>query len=471
METRSPSPRLLLLPVGFALSCIVLTLLVFISFGGNLPFAPQGYRITAPLGSATNLVQGSDVEISGVTVGRVVDVRLHGNSARATLQIDPRYAPLHTGATAIARTKTLLGEAYVELAPGPRNAPAIPDGGGLAASQVRPNVQLDEFLRAFGPGTRSRMRQLFGGMSGALAGQGQALNDEFGLSAPVTSNLDVVLHTVDAQKSALQQLTASASQVFQAVGAREGVLHAAVTAGDEVLAATAARDRALAATVQALPPFLNQLRATSATVTAASPDLNAAIGALLPVAPLVPPALRQIDNATPAFRTLFDELPATIRAGERGLPALGAMVGATRTAFAQFYPAARQLIPIIQLMAANPTAPEAPFADVANLTSGVFAGPGGLVQHYGTGLPTVWNETVGGWVKRLPTNILNPYVKPGGQLDIARLGYIKSFDCRNIHNPLYLPATGTGSPPCVQQGPWSFNGKSAFYPRLTIAPR
>ena len=74
-----------------------------------------------------------------------------------------------------------------------------------------------------------------------------------------------------------------------------------------------------------------------------------------------------------------------------------------------------------------------------------------------------------GWVKRLPTNILNPYVTPGGQLNIAKLGYIKSFDCRNVHNPAYLPALGLGSPPCVQQGPWTFNGKTAFYPRLTLA--
>jgi virulence factor Mce-like protein len=471
METRTHHPRLLILPVGFTLSCIVLTLFVFVAFGGNLPFAPQGYRINVPLTSAANLVQGSAVQISGVKIGHVVDVKLSGNGARAELEIDPRYAPLGSGATAIARTKTLLGEAYVEIAPGPKSAPTIPDGGTLPTSHVQPEVQLDEFLQTFGPATRSRMRQLFAGISAALGGRGLALNNAFGWSAPAASNLGDVLRTVDAQKTELQRLLAGTADVFQAVGAREGVLRAAVTAGNEVLGATAARARALAATVRALPSFLNQLRATSTTIAAASPDLNAAVTALLPIAPLVPPALRQIDHATPTFSELFHDLPATIGAGERGLPALSAMVAASRTAFAQFYPASRQLIPIIQLMAANPTAPAAPFADVANLTGGVFAGPGGLVQHYATGLPTIWNETIGGWVKRLPTNILNPYVKPGGQLDIAKLGYIKSFDCRNVHNPLYLPATGTGSPPCVQQGPWTFNGKSAFYPRLTEAPK
>jgi virulence factor Mce-like protein len=462
---------MLLLPVGFALSCIVLTLIVFVSFGGTLPFAPEGYRLTIPLADASNLVQGSAVEIAGVTIGKVVDVQREGNGAQATVQLQPQYVPLRTGARAIARTKTLLGEAYIEIAPGPRSAAPIPDGGRLPPSNVKPNVQLDQFLQAFGPKTRQQMRQLFAGLSGALAGQSQSLNDSLGWSAQLSGDLGDVLATVDGQRSDLQGLIASSANVLQAIGARQGLLRAAVSAGNDVFAATAQRNRALASTVTALAPFLNQLRATSRTITAASPDLNAAVTSLLPVAPRVLPALDQISAAAPQFRGLFHELPATIRAGRRGLPALTAMVRATRTAFRQFYPTARELIPIVQLMAANPTAPEAPFATVANLTSGLWVGPGGLVQQYGTGLATVWNETVGGWVKRLPTNILNPYVKPGGQLDIAKLGYIKAFDCRNVHNPLYLPPTGTGSPPCVLQGPWTFNGKSAFYPRLTKAPR
>jgi phospholipid/cholesterol/gamma-HCH transport system substrate-binding protein len=470
MENRAPSPRLLILPVGFALLCIVLTMIVYASFGGALPFTPDGYRLTVPLTSASNLVQGSNVEVAGVTIGKVVNVRRNGNGALATLQIQPPYTPLHVQARAIARTKTLLGEAFIEIAPGPRSAAPIPDGGRLASSHVLRQVQLDQFLQTFGPRTRQRMRQLFSGLSTALAGQGQALNNSLGWAAPLSSNLDDVLRTVDGQRADVQGLIASSANVMQAIGSRQGVLRSAVTAGNDVLTVTAQRNRALAAVVRATAPFLGQLRATSNTISADSPTLNAAVRELLPVAPLVAPAIGEITSAAPQFRSLFRGLPATIRAGDHGLPALSAMITSAQTAFHQFYPTSRQLIPIIQLMAADPTVPAAPFADVANLTGGVFAGPGGMVQHYATGLPTVWNETVGGWVKRLPTNILNPYVKPGGQLDIARLGYIKSFDCRNIHNPLFLPALGTGSPPCVQQGPWTFNGKSAFYPRLTEAP-
>jgi hypothetical protein len=336
---------------------------------------------------------------------------------------------------------------------------------------VQRNVQLDEFLQTFGPDTRKRMHALFTDLSKAVAGRGQAINDVLGSAAPVSGNVDQVLGAIDDQRSDLQGLVASSAGVLNAIGERQGLVRAAVSAGDDVLSVTARRNRGLRATVRAFPPFLRQLRTTARAITTASPDLNAAVGSLQPVARQLVPALRQINAAAPEFRALFKALPSTISAGRRGLPALGSMITTSRRAFAEFYPTSRELIPIIQLMAANPSVPEAPFADVAALTNGVFVGPGGLVQHFAKGLPTVWNETIGGWVKRLPTNILNPYVKPGGQTDIAKLGYVKSFDCRHTKNPAYIPSTGTGSPPCVLQGPWEFNGKSAFYPRLEIAPK
>jgi virulence factor Mce-like protein len=469
METTTPAARKLILPLAFALTCVVLTLSVFHSFGGALPLEAKGYRINVPLQTPLNLVQGSNVQIAGVKVGKIVDVQRRGNEAVATLQLGAQYAPLHAGARVIARTKTLLGESYLEIAPGPSNAKPVPDGGSLASSQVQPSVQLDQFLSTFDRPTRLRTQNLFSGLARALDGRAHAFNNSLGWTAPLSAGLDGVLGTLNAQKADLQRLLAGSADVLRALGRREGVLQAAVKSGNEVLDVTAERNQALAATVDALPAFLRELRATSDTIAAESPALNAAVAALRPVAPLVRPTLDEIRADAPQFRRLFLRLPATIAAGERGLPTLPGILDAARSGFQGFYPTARELIPIAQLVAANPTAPAAPFAAVASVTGGTFVGPGGLVLHAATGLPTVWNETLGGWLKRLPTNVMNPYVKPGGLDDIAKLGYVKAFDCRNVHNRPYLPATGSGSPPCVLQGPWTFNGKSAFYPRLELA--
>jgi phospholipid/cholesterol/gamma-HCH transport system substrate-binding protein len=469
METRVPHWNKLIAPAAFALTCVVLTIVALIVFGSTRPFAPQGYRVEIPLAQAANLVPGSDVEIAGVTVGNVIGISRAGNTARATIQLNPQFVPLRSGAIAIERTKTLLGEGYIELAPGPRAASPIPDGGTLRATQVRPAVQLDQFISTFDPSTRVRMRQLFAGLAGAFSTHEQSLNDAIGWYQPLSAHLQALLGTLQAQSTNLAQLISSSETVLSAVGHREGTLQAAVTAGNEVLGTTARESQGLAATIQAFPGFLTQLKATSDTITAASPALGAAVRALEPVAGVLAPTLHQIDVAAPEFRGLFRELPATLTTGRRALPALRSMIVAARGAFAQFYPTARNLIPFMQLFALNNKIVDI-LANVASLASGSFVGPEGKVVGTLNGVATIWNETISGWAHKLPTNRQEPYPAPGALLETGQIGVLKSYDCRNTGNPLWLPPIGLGAPPCILQGPWTFDGKTAYYPRLTLAP-
>ncbi len=456
---------------AFALACVVLMIITYVSFGGQLPFAPAGYRFELPLPDAGNLVQGEDVDIAGAKIGSVVGVHRAGNHALATIELQSRYAPIHAGATAILRTRTLLGEAYVELAPGPQSAPTVPDGGRLAATHVRPTVTLDQFLEAFAPSDRQRMRQLFAGLSNALAGQGVSLNDSLGYAAPVAGNLGAVLTTLNGETTQLQQLFASSGTVLSALGQRQGDLQAAVTAGNQVLDATAQRNQQLAATVRALPPFLDQLRSTSQTITADSGDLNRAIAALLPIAPLIVPAVKQINTYVPEFRALFRDLPATIAAGKLGLPSLTHILSAIPVAFRELYPTSRQLIPLLQLLATyREESVIAPFSNAASAVNGKMVGPGGKIASYTDGALYLSNETLVGWVKRLPSNRSNPYPTPDGDALLGQQGFLDSYDCRNVNNIDYLPPLGTGVPPCKTQGPWDYRGTTAYYPRLQPAP-
>ncbi len=61
--------------VAFAASCVGLLLFLWISFGGTIPFAPQGYRFSVEFNQAVQLGAQSDVRISGVSVGKVVSRR------------------------------------------------------------------------------------------------------------------------------------------------------------------------------------------------------------------------------------------------------------------------------------------------------------------------------------------------------------------------------------------------------------
>lgn len=468
METRTPPWRALVLPIGFTLLCVAATIIAYNVFGGTTPLTAKGYRVTVPLEETTNLVRGSDVQTSGVTIGEVVDIERAGNTAAATLELKSRFAPLRSRAVATARTKTLLGEGYVEIEPGAVRAAPIPDGGRLTADRVRPTVDLDEFISTFDSGTRGRMRQLFTGLATSLDGRSRALNDSLGSVAPFTDSLGRVLGAVRDQDPALGHLVANSATVLRAVGERSGAVQAAVDASNRVLATTAAQRRALGATVAALPPFLAQLRRTSNAVSDASPQLNRAVAGLLPSAPLVVPALQEINAATPEFRTLFRQLPGTLADGRRAMPPLSRTIRSARHGFRDFYPTSRELIPFMQLFAESKNIINL----LANLGSafGSYVGPDGTVLGFGTALPTVWNETVAGWTRKLPTNRQNPYPKPpDALLDYGKIGTLKAYDCRHTGNPPLLPATGTGAPPCIEQGPWTFNGKRAYYPRLELA--
>jgi ABC-type transporter Mla subunit MlaD len=442
---------------------------IWVSFGGGVPFAASNYRLRLELPSAQDIYPGSDIQIAGVTIGRVSAVRSTRRDAKVTISIDRQFAPLHSGTRAITRTKTLLGEGYIEIAPGPRTAPAIPDGGALPMSQVLPSQQLDQALQTFNPTTRRNIGEMFAGLSKALRGRAGALSDSVGNAAPASSDLASVARLLAGEQPQLQQTIVSTGQVLGAVGQRQGVVQAAVRSANAVLSATAARNSALAATIRALPPFLVQLRTTSATLASASPDLTEAADALLPLAPVLAPALRSIDISAPQFRGLFRQLPSVISAAHRGLPAATAIVNAAGSSFTQIYPATRQLIPFFQLASDIDQSIVAFLANVGSASATSYVGPGGYITHTVNGIPSIWNETIAGWVKKLPSNVQNAYPAPGSALEVAH-GGLRAYDCRNVHNVPYLPPTGTGSPPCITQGPWVFDGQSRYYPHLTEAP-
>src|SRR2546423_7201903 len=167
MQKQAPSFGRILTMVLFALSCFGLLLFLWVSFGGSIPLKPQEYEFKIAIPEATQLAQEADVRVAGVTIGKVTKKDLdqqYPDTTIATIQIEQKYAPVYQDAVAILRQKTLLGETYVELTPGHKNAGAVPDGAMLnkcaKADQqlgscpldhvhVQSTVELDEIFQAF----------------------------------------------------------------------------------------------------------------------------------------------------------------------------------------------------------------------------------------------------------------------------------------------------------------------------------
>ncbi len=134
----------------------------------------------------------------------------------------------------------------------------------------------------------------------------------------------------------------------------------------------------------------------------------------------------------------------------------------------QTHLASRQLIPFVQLAAVNGRSIVRALSNMGAAINGRSQLPGGNFGSYVSASLSFWNEIVGGWTKKLPSNRSNPYPAPDSAATIAR-GGLRAYDCRNVFNPPILPVIGTGVPDCKTQGPWEFNGKKRYYPRLELA--
>src|SRR3954451_16198378 len=158
MQKTRPSVARLALMVLFALSCFGILTFLWVSFGGSVPLAAKKYQVKVDFPEATTLAEQAEVRVSGVTIGKVQKKELNGHYTEAVLNIDSRFAPLPADTRAILRQKTLLGETYVELTPGSRDGPRIPDQGRIPQGQIAQTVQLDVIFRTFDPQTRQAFR-------------------------------------------------------------------------------------------------------------------------------------------------------------------------------------------------------------------------------------------------------------------------------------------------------------------------
>jgi phospholipid/cholesterol/gamma-HCH transport system substrate-binding protein len=323
MTTESPPLSRIATMALFALSCVGLLLFLWLSFGGTMPFNPQGYRVQVAFPNAFDLADQADVRIAGVSVGKVVETQRDAsiNRTLATIQIDNQYAPIRKDTTAILRQKTLLGETYVELTPGSAHSPPLPDGGRLANAQVVPAVQLNQIFNTFDPTTRAAFRQWQKAIAVAVTGNGQNLNDVLGNLPPFAVNFSQLLQVLEIQHSAVISLVQNGGTTFAALNRDPAALRTLITAGDATFGELARNNTDLAEVIHVFPTFLTQSRLTMADLETFSKNADPVVRNLIPSAQKLKPTLAAVNQLAPDLRTLFVKLGPLVTASQTGLPA------------------------------------------------------------------------------------------------------------------------------------------------------
>jgi phospholipid/cholesterol/gamma-HCH transport system substrate-binding protein len=323
MSKRAPSTTQLLIITGFALSCFGILLFLWVTFGGPTPFRAKTYEVKVPFNEATQLAEQSDVRISGVNVGKVQKIELspNGKQALATAAIDAQYAPLPESTRAILRTKTLLGETYIELTPGSREGRELADGGTLPEANVAESVQLDEIFRAFNSQTRAAFQEWMQEAAVAINGQGQNLSYAIGGLEPTFTEFDKLFRVLDSQRLAVGQLFRNGATTFQSLRGREGQLADLIQSSNAVFQTTARRNRDIEALFRAFPTFLDESRLTFARLKGFSLNADPLMKQLVPAAEQLSPTLIALSKLAPESKAFFEGLGPVIKRAPSGFSA------------------------------------------------------------------------------------------------------------------------------------------------------
>ncbi|HYH52783.1 MAG TPA: MlaD family protein [Solirubrobacterales bacterium] len=324
MSKRAPSTTQLLIITGFALSCFGILLFLWVTFGGPTPFRAKTYEVKIPFYEATQLAEQSDVRISGVNVGKVQKIELSpdGERAWATTAIDAQYAPLPQDTRAILRTKTLLGETYIELSPGSREGPELADGGVLPQANIAQSVQLDEIFRTFDNRTRTAFQEWMQEAAVAINGQGQNLSYAIGSLEPTFTEFDKLFRVLDSQRLAVGQLFSNGATTFSALRGRQGELGDLIQSSNAVFSTTAQRNRDIEALFRAFPTFLDESRLTLNRLKGFSQNATPLMKQLVPAAEELSPTLISISKLAPEAKAFFEGLGPVIKLSPEGFAAI-----------------------------------------------------------------------------------------------------------------------------------------------------
>ena len=479
MIKQTPSIGRIIAMVAFTLSVFAILIFLWLAFGGSVPLKPEGYRFTVHMQEAATLAEEADVRIAGVNVGKVKSKELDKGGARTIVevQLDEPYAPIPEDTRAILRQKTLLGETYLELAPGNTRAGMLEDGGRLRNSQVEDTVELDEIFTAFDPDTRQAFKDWVKELDGAITEghRSEDLSDAFGNFEGFAVDGAKLFQVLDEQNVAVHRLVKNTGRVFGAINERRGALRELILNSKRTFEATASRDEALAETFAIFPTFLDESKATMVRLEDFSRSTHPLVNDLKGPADDLGPTVRDLGDLAPDLERLFRDLGPLIRVSRTGVPALGRTLREAEPlteALHTFFP---ELNPILSFFNFHQTTIAAFITNAgADIAADYGTGQRGQAQ---MGIiedrsfqPYKYGAPPPDWERG------NAYLHPNTLMRALKLGTIESFRCPagEVRHPVDATKPGESHDdkraPCFEVPPSLYDGKIFSFLRRGVAP-
>lgn len=303
---------------AFVALCATIFGFLWIKAGGRIPpLTRSGYEVTVPMTDIDNLVFQSDVRIAGVDVGKIEEIEIDGRTAMVTLELDDTVAPLHEGAIATVRNKTMIEETYLEIRDGRGDEYA--DGATLPAEAARRSVQLNDILSSLDDRTRRDLSATIRSGGASVDGSRADVDDVLTGLGDIGENAGA-LDALAVQSDDLRSLLRSSTTVLDSLDTQQGRIVDLVRDSQTLTAVTSRHRKDIEALMRATPPMLKSTREASTSLEqlsgplgivgknlrGSSADLDAALLE-------VPTTAADLRGMLPSLQRTLTRAPATLK--------------------------------------------------------------------------------------------------------------------------------------------------------------
>jgi phospholipid/cholesterol/gamma-HCH transport system substrate-binding protein len=275
------------------------------------------YRVTARFANASQLVKGNEVQVAGVAVGTVEDIKLTDDGqADVRLHIsDSEYAPLRRGTQAIVRLTSLSGVAnrYVDLRLPGGNAAAIEDGGRIEASSTTSAVDLDQVLSMLDRRAQKNLQGVIHGFGRQYDGRSREAARGWLYLNPSLAASSRLFEELSYDTPALNKFITASSRLVTDVAERRQDVAGLVDRLAAFTGAVASRRTELADAIGQLPPFMRRANSTFVNLRAAVDDLRPLVEESKPVTPKLRRLLAELRPFARDARPTVRDLSSIVR--------------------------------------------------------------------------------------------------------------------------------------------------------------
>jgi len=236
---------------AFAVLCASGLGFLAVSMGLEVPGVRQGWRLDATFAGVEGLVVQSDVDVSGIRVGRVTGIAPDGQGGALVTMVIDGGVHLRQDTRALLRPKTLIGEKFVELVRRTGSTePFVPSGYRLPRAQTGQAVEIDAILNQLDPQTRAAISRSLRELGVAVNGRQDDVNAAIPQVEQAAANLRPLAQVADARQQEIDRILTDLATILAALADEQDALGRVIVSGDTATGAVAQRDQQLAGTVQ-----------------------------------------------------------------------------------------------------------------------------------------------------------------------------------------------------------------------------